>query len=133
MCLENSDWFAGLHEQRLVIVKILESGDDGAIGFPTAGRASGSSIDDEIFGTLGDFFVEIVHQHAHGGFLLPTFACDLIAARRANGRWSLDFCFNGHRVMLVLPILGRNSGGSQKLLPLRARRFAKENPRSRLR
>ncbi len=127
--LEYANRLAGLHQQRLVVVKLLQRFDDGAIGFPTARGASGSAIDDEIFGALGDFFVEVVHQHAHGSFLLPAFASDLIAAGRANGGGGLDFGFDGHREMLVVPIEGRNSvatSASQILKPLRARRCTKE-------
>jgi hypothetical protein len=67
------------------------------ICLPTARRASRAAIDDKILGTLGNVRVEIVHQHAHGSFLLPAFAGDLIAARGANRRWGLsEFRFNRH-------------------------------------
>ena len=68
------------------------------VGLPTAGCAAGSAIDDQIARALGDFFVEIVHQHAHGGFLLPAFAGNAVAAggadRRVGGLG--DFCFDRH-------------------------------------
>ncbi len=95
--LEDTDWFARLHQQRLIVRQILQRLDDGAEGFPTARGASGSAVDDEVFGALGDLLVEVVHQHAHGSFLLPSFAGDLVTARRANRSRSLDFCFDGHR------------------------------------
>ena len=84
MRLEDADWFAGLHEQGFVVGQILQRLDDGAVGFPTARGASGSSVNDKVFRTLGDFFVEVVHEHAHGGFLLPAFTADLIATGRTN-------------------------------------------------
>jgi hypothetical protein len=53
--------------------------------------------------TLRNFLVEIVHEHAHGGFLLPAFTGDLVAARGANGGWGLeDFRFNGHELMVIV-------------------------------
>ena len=102
--LENADRLAGLHEQSFVVVEALERGDDGVVGLPTAGGAAGAAIDDEVARALGDFFVEIVHQHAHGGFLLPAFAGNRIAARGADGRVGGlgDFGFNRHEVMVVV-------------------------------
>jgi hypothetical protein len=105
MRLEYADGFAGLDQQGLVVVELFQRCDDGVVGLPAARGAAGSAVDDQILGALGDFFVEVVHQHAHGGFLLPAFAGDLIAARGADGGGGLDFCFDGHRVML-LALLG---------------------------
>src|SRR5579863_1791478 len=95
---------AGLDEQSFVIVEALQRRDDGVVGLPTAGGAASPAIDDEVAGALGDFFVEIIHQHAHGGFLLPTLAGNRIAA------WRTDGCVSGlgylgfyrHGVMVVL-------------------------------
>ncbi len=74
------------------------------VGLPTAGGAAGSTVDDEVARALGDFFVEIVHQHAHGSFLLPAFAGNRIAARGADGRvgGGGDFGFYRHEVMVVV-------------------------------
>ena len=94
--LENANGLAGLHQQGLVVGKSLQRRDDGAVGFPTARGAARSAVDDKIFRALGDLFVEVVHEHAHGGFLLPAFAGDGVAARRANGCGSLNFGLNGH-------------------------------------
>ncbi len=57
---------------------------------------SGSAVNHEILGALSHFLVEIVHQHAHGSFLLPAFAGDGVATWRANGSLGLNFCFNRH-------------------------------------
>src|ERR1019366_3566070 len=48
-------------------------------------RAAGSAIDHEVLRAFRRVGIEIVHQHAHGGFLPPTFAGELVAARRFNG------------------------------------------------
>ena len=50
------------------------------VALPIAGGAAGSAVDDEVLRALGDLFVEVVHQHAHGGFLGPSFAGELVAA-----------------------------------------------------
>ncbi len=42
------------------------------------------AVDDQVLGLLGDFGIEIVHQHAQRGFLLPAFAGKRGAARRAH-------------------------------------------------
>src|SRR5579864_1912570 len=93
---ENADRFSRLHQQSFVVRETLQSCNDGAIGFPTSGGASGSTVDHEISWTLGNLLVKVVHEHAHGSFLLPSLAGDGIASRRANGRGSLNFRFNRH-------------------------------------
>ena len=93
---EYADRLARLHQQRFVVLQILQRRDDGAISFPTARGASRPAVNHQVPGTLGNLFVEVVHEHAHGRFLLPSFAGDGVASRRANGGWSLDFRFNGH-------------------------------------
>ena len=95
--LEHAHGLARLHQQSLVVLQILQGRDDGVVCLPTPRRAPRSAINDKVLGTLGNISVEIVHQHAHGSFLLPAFAGDGVAARRANGGRGLgEFRFNGH-------------------------------------
>ncbi len=95
--LEYSDGLARLHQQSFVVLQILQSRDDGVVSLPTARCSAGSAVHDKILGTLGNISVEVIHEHAHGSFLLPAFAGDGVAARRANGRMSLcEFRINGH-------------------------------------
>ena len=82
MRAEDGDGFAGLDDQRLVVLEAMQSADDGVEGVPAASGATGAAIDHEIVGTLGDIGIEIVHQHAERGFLRPSFA----GHRRASGR-----------------------------------------------
>jgi hypothetical protein len=53
---------------------------------------------------FGNFLVEIIHQHAHGGFLLPALAGNLGSARGADGSVGCggNFGFNRHGLMVVL-------------------------------
>ena len=84
MRAEDCDRLSRLHDQRFVVLEPLEGGDDGVEGSPAARGASRSAVDDEIFGTFGDFWVEVVHQHAKRGFLRPSLAGDRRASRRAD-------------------------------------------------
>ena len=79
---EDADRLARLHEQGLVVAQALQGGHDGVEGLPVAGRLAGAAVDHEVLGTLGDLGVQVVHQHAQGGFLLPALAGEL----RASGR-----------------------------------------------
>ena len=75
--LEHPDGLAGLDEERLVVVEVLEGRDDRRVGVPAPGGAAGAAVDDELVGVFGHLGVEVVHQHAHGGFLSPALAAAL--------------------------------------------------------
>jgi hypothetical protein len=81
MCLEHSDGFPGLHEQRFVVFEISQTMNDCIVAFPIAGGFSGPSVDYKILGFFGNLGIEVVHQHPKGCFLQPTFARKLIATR----------------------------------------------------
>ena len=68
---QDADWLAGLDEQGLVVFEALERADDRRVGVPAAGGAAGAAVDDELVGMFGHLGVEVVHQHAHRGFLRP--------------------------------------------------------------
>ena len=53
-------------------------------GQSRAARA-GAAVDDQLVRLLGDLRIEIVVQHAQGGFLVPALAGDLAAAGRPDG------------------------------------------------
>ena len=82
---EDADRFARLHQQRLVVLQRLQRIDDGVVALPVARGAARAAVHHEVLRALGDVRVEIVHQHAHGGFLPPSFAGELVAARRLHG------------------------------------------------
>src|SRR5689334_16383923 len=81
---ENSDRFAGLDKQRLVRRQRFERVDNAVERLPVARRFADSTIDNEILRTFRDFWIEIVHQHAHGRLARPVAATDLRTAWRAN-------------------------------------------------
>ena len=81
---EHADRLAGLDQERLVVLEPLELGDDRVEGLPAPRRPTGAAVDDEVVGILGHVGVEVVHQHAQRGFLLPALAGELGAARRAD-------------------------------------------------
>src|ERR1039457_2908528 len=76
--------FAGLHQKGFVILKLSQRTHDRVISFPASRRPPGSSVDDQLIRIFCDLRIKIVHEHAHRGFLMPTFATHLAAARRAN-------------------------------------------------
>ena len=85
MSLEFADRFAGLNEKRLVIFQVAQRAHHGVETFPISRRSSGAAINDQSVRRLRDFRIEIVHKHAHGGFLVPTFASGFCSAWSPNG------------------------------------------------
>src|SRR5262249_49850411 len=64
---------------------------------------AGTAIDNQVPWTLCHLVVEVVHEHAHGSFLGPCLAVQLIATRgleRRGVRW-LGFCFNRPKGMVA--------------------------------
>ena len=82
--LEHADRLAALHQQRLVVLEAAQRADDGVEAVPVAGGLAGAAVHDELDPGLGDLRIEVVHQHAQRGLLLPAPAADLGAARRAH-------------------------------------------------
>ncbi|GAA3678162.1 hypothetical protein GCM10022203_09960 [Micrococcus yunnanensis] len=82
---EHAHRLAGLHQEGLVLLEVLEGGDDGVVGLPGAGRAAGAAVDDEVLGPLGDLGVQVVHEHPQRGLGLPGLGGQLGAARGADG------------------------------------------------
>src|SRR5277367_4564659 len=98
---QDADRFAGLDEQGLVVLEALKGADDGVEALPVASCLAGSAVDDEVVGALGHFRVEVVHQHAQSGFLLPALGVQACAARGAD-----DFgCRFQHVALLQSPHL----------------------------
>src|SRR2546430_16250267 len=44
----------------------------------------GTAVNNQLIRIFCDVRIEIVHQHSHGGLLMPAFATQFIAARRMN-------------------------------------------------
>src|SRR5450432_1525921 len=84
MRAEAADGLARLDEQGLVAAELLELADDDVEAVPVARGLARAAVDDEVGGALGDLGVEVVHQHAKGGFLEPALAAQGRAAWRAN-------------------------------------------------
>ena len=99
MRFENSHRLARLHEQGLIVLESLQGVDDGAITLPIACGLAGSPINHQVSWTLTHLLVKVVHEHAHGGFLLPALAGKRRATRGPNrGIGSLiDFRLNRHQ------------------------------------
>jgi hypothetical protein len=77
-----------LHKERLVIFKLAQRPDNRVERFPASSGATGSSVNNEPIGIFGYAWIEIVHQHPHGRFLMPALAASLLAARRVDDSFS---------------------------------------------
>jgi hypothetical protein len=86
--LENNHRLTGLHKQRFILFQILERLEDRVEGLPGARGFPTPAIDDELFWFLGNFRVEIVLDHAIGGFTEPVLAGETSSPRGANGSGS---------------------------------------------
>jgi hypothetical protein len=84
MSAEHADRLAALDEQRLVVLETAQGRDDRVERLPAARCSPRPAINDEIVRTLGDFGIEIVHQHAQRGFLLPALAGQRGTPRSSN-------------------------------------------------
>jgi long-chain acyl-CoA synthetase len=84
MRAEDSDWFAGLHQKRLVIFEAAQRRDNRVIASPVSRRLAAAAVNDQVRRALGHFGVEVVHEHAQRSFLLPALAGERASARRAN-------------------------------------------------
>src|SRR5205814_7701326 len=81
---EFADRFSRLNEEGFVFFEPAQGGHDCIESFPTPRGATCSTVNNQLIGILCDVRIEIVHQHPHGGFLMPPFACALTAARRVD-------------------------------------------------
>src|SRR5437660_526173 len=69
---------------------------------PIACRFARSAVHHQFRGTLTYLFVEVVHEHAHGRFLLPALAGECRATRCTDGVSLIDLSVYEHEVMVVL-------------------------------
>jgi len=81
---KDADGLAGLDEERVFRAKALQFAHDGVEAVPVARGAANASVYHEVLRALGDFGVEIVHEAAESGFLLPTTTAEGGAAGGAD-------------------------------------------------
>jgi hypothetical protein len=81
---KDGDGLAGLDEERIFRAKPFEFINDGVEAFPVSRGAADATIDDKVLRALGYFGIEVVHETAESGFLLPSFAAEGVAARGAD-------------------------------------------------
>src|SRR5437868_4100743 len=93
---QDTDGFSRLHQQGFVVLEFTQRGHDLIEILPGAGGLAGAAIDHEAVGIFGDFRVQVVHEHAEGGFLNPPLARPCRATRRTHETRSSSDCGNGH-------------------------------------
>jgi len=81
MCPEFPDRFSRLHKERLVIFKLAQRPDNRVERFPTSRGPACSAVNNKSIRIFGHVWIEIVHEHPHGSFLVPAFARKLRAVR----------------------------------------------------
>src|SRR5947208_8865993 len=84
MCPEFPDRFSRLHKERLVIFKLAQRPDNRVERFPTSRGAACPAVNNKPIRIFGHVWIEIVHEHPHGRFLMPALAASLTAAWGAN-------------------------------------------------
>ena len=82
---EDADRLARLDEQRLVVPQLAQRAHDGVVAGPVARGLADPAVDDEVLRALGHLGVEVVHEHAQRGLLLPGLAGDRGSARGPDG------------------------------------------------
>src|SRR5262249_22928032 len=91
----------------LVVFQFSQSRDDAVEVGPGAGGPAGSAVDHQSVGVFGDLGIEVVHQHAQGGFLNPTLTRSFGSARGADvarsGRHEMSPAVRVHRIVIILP------------------------------
>ena len=70
--LEHGHGHAGLDDQSLVVLQVLQRLDDGVVRLPVTGALAVAAVDDQHLGDLG--VLHVVLQHPQDGLLLPTLA-----------------------------------------------------------
>ena len=83
---KNSNRLARLDQQSFLIAELLQFANDGVKALPVARGLANASVDNKVRGPLGNLGVEVVHQTAEGGFLLPALATQRVAAGGADRR-----------------------------------------------
>ena len=81
---EHPDRLARLYEQRLVVPQPAQRGHDGVEALPVTCGTANATVDHQLFRVLGDFRVEVVHQHAQRCFSQPAFGGQRVAAGCAD-------------------------------------------------
>ncbi len=90
MGAEHPDRLPRLDEQRLVLLQRAQRAHDLLIALPVARRLADAAVDDQLPGPLGDFRIEVVHQHAQRRLREPAAAGERRApwgTQRHSGGW----------------------------------------------
>ena len=81
---KHADRFAGLNQQRFIVFKLFEAGDNLVKIIPCARCASDAAIDDQLVRVFRNVGMQIVHQHPQRCFRQPAFCVQFGAGRWIN-------------------------------------------------
>ena len=66
------------------------------VALPVARSAARSTVNDQVLGAFGDFFVQVVLKHSQCGLLCPSFARELATAGGPSGDIAGMLHFGGY-------------------------------------
>ena len=130
--LEHAHRLARLHQQGLIVVQVLQRGQDLVETCPVARRAADAAVHHQGLWVLGDFGVQVVLDHAVGRLGDPALAMQLAASGRADDTGGVDtgIVVGAHGRLLYSNAMRRGDGlrqrraGPRRPAPPAARRCA---------
>jgi hypothetical protein len=87
---KDADRLAGLDQQGFVVLEFAQGTQDRVEAFPVARGAADAAVDHQFGGIFRHFRIEVVLQHAEGGFGQPALAAQRVAARCADDTRGID-------------------------------------------
>lgn len=107
--LEHADRLAGLYQQGLVVVQLLEGLDDPVVALPVARGTADAAVNHQFPGVLRDLRVEVVHQHAQRRFGQPA-----LGGQRSAARGAISISRNLLGVVTAGSWAWRSTGGDRR-------------------
>ncbi|MNN43308.1 hypothetical protein D3C81_1575360 [compost metagenome] len=101
---EHADRLARLYQQRFVLAQAAQAVEDGIEAFPVARGLADAAVHHQVLRALGHVGVQVVLDHAVGGFDQPVLAVQLGTARGADFALAAldELAFVGVHVLVLL-------------------------------
>ena len=98
---EHAHRLARLHQQSLVTAQLAQRRENAVETRPVARGAARAAVDDQLGGLLRHVRIQVVLDHAVGGFLHPAPAAELQARRRMDDAGFAQVMFRAHALILA--------------------------------
>src|SRR3984885_3007436 len=112
MSAEHAHRFSGLHQQCLVVFERAQATHDGVERGPVPRGTPGAAVDEQLVRLFRNLGMETIHEHPERGLLMPAFAGDFAAPRRADNGRRLAHLLSVSYALAVFPgddALGRST------------------------